>query len=207
MPRTLEAAAVSVRLRRLWVFDAPREPTLQTSDFAEGWADCTLTRVGPDLIVRSPYDFGTGNPFDGPFGAWLRGRVAGMAGSGVQVTWEYDDRPSPAVRRVKTQDLDVYAPGDPLTEDYPEILDDLRRRIPEDATPEARGAVGALRLVGASRHRLWFAAPTEQERDALGSVVGARAALVTAIQAVQEQEVPLYRVVVDASHRSKSLLL
>lgn len=67
--------------------------------------------------------------------------------------------------------------------------------------------VGALRLVGVSKHRLWFAAPTLGARDALGSVVGARAALVTAVQAVQRHEVPLHRVVVDASYRAKGALL
>lgn len=102
---------------------------------------------------------------------------------------------------------DIYSSGDPLLGDYPAILAKLRDRIPTTTSPRARDAVGALRLVGVSEHRIWFAAPSVKAREALGTVPGARGALVTAIQAVQKQQVPLYRVVIDPSYRRSRALL
>ena len=191
----------------MWLGDVPRAPTLGSSDFAEGFLDVELRRVGSTLSLRSPVDFGSGDPFDGPFGDFLRTRAAKVSGGVVdEVSWEFDPEQRP-VRRAQSGDLDVYAPGDPLLGDYAGILGSLRSRIPAGTAVAAREAVGALRLIGASRHRLWFAAPTAEARDALGKVPGARAALVTAIQAVQKHEVPLYRVVVDGSYRAKGMLL
>lgn len=205
--RPLEAPAVSVRLRRLWLGDMRCSPGLAASDFADSFLEVGLRREASTLVLRTPYDFGSGDPFEGGFGEYLRARASEVSGGVVdQVAWEYDAT-GPTLRRAKTSDLDIYSPGDPLLKEYPEVAERLRRRIPADASSAARAAVGALRLVGVSQHRLWFAVPTTAARDALGTTPGARAALVTAVQAVQKHELPLYRVVVDSSYRGKSALL
>jgi hypothetical protein len=49
------------------------------------------------------------------------------------------------------------------------------------ATVDSARVGGRLRLVAVSRHRLWFAAPSSEAAGELGSVPGARAALVTAV--------------------------
>jgi hypothetical protein len=86
-------------------------------------------------------------------------------------------------------------------------LADLRTAIPTDAAPAARAAVGALQLVGVSRHHSWFATRTSADRDALRTVPGARAALFRAVQTYQDVRRLLHHVLVDPSYRSKRILL
>ncbi|WP_141013095.1 hypothetical protein [Nocardioides sambongensis] len=168
--------------------------------------DVVLRRAGSTLVVVTPYDFGTGDPFAGSLGDFLRTRAERVSGGVItDVAWDFDPKPK-VIRRDKTTDLDIYAPGDPSLPAYAALAGRLRDRIPA-TPPAAREAVGALRLVGASAHRLWLAAPSIEARDTLGKVPGARAALVTAIQAVQRHEVPLYRVIVDPSYRGKRVLI
>lgn len=203
---SLEAAAVAVRLRRLWLGEIAASDELADSDLADAWQDVTLRRVGSRLELWTPYDFGAGTPLAGPFGDLLRTRVAELSkGTVTIVDWRFDPYPTPP-RRAKTTDLDIYAPGDPMMIEYGGVLAALRYHLGDCTSERAREAVGRLRLVAVSRHRLWFAAPSHRELDALGAVPGARAALVKAVQAVQKDDRPLYRVVVDSTYR-KSMLV
>lgn len=206
MSTPLEAAAISVRLRRLWLGEIARSPELAASDLVDAVHDVHLRRVADTLLVLSPYDFGVGDPFATALGERLRSRVVALSGGAVaEVEWAFDPDVHP-VRRPQSSDLDIFMPGDPGPEELPTMLARLRQRLPE-TTDEARGAVAALRLVAVSRHRMWFAAPTRAARDALGLVPGARGALTRAVQSVQKHELPLHRVVVDGSYRAKGLLV
>lgn len=204
MPSDLEATAVSVRLRRLWLGEIARSDELAASDLAGATHDVELRRVADVLWLRTPFDFGSGDPFAGDLGRLLRTRVEAVSRGAVRgVAWEFTPELTP-VRRPASADLDVYSPGDPSLADHARVLAALRARIPAGADDAARAAVHGIRLVGVSRHRLWFAARSSAERDALARVPGARGLLVTAIQAVQKHELPLYRVVVDPSYRGRS---
>src|SRR4051794_9736709 len=102
MRRPLEAPAVSVRLRRLWLGEAVREPSLASSDFADVWPEVALRRVGSTLLVHTPFDFGVGDPFAGPFGSFLRSRVSDVSGGAIrELSWEFDPGRRPA-RRAQT---------------------------------------------------------------------------------------------------------
>lgn len=204
---SLEASAVSVRLRRLWLGKILASPEFMAGDLADIGLDVQLRRIGSTLQIGTPYDFGAGDPFDNAFGKLLRSEAAEVSrGSISSVEWQYDPKRQ-VVRRTSSNDLDIYSPGDPTLDEYDEVAGALRKRIPDGTSPNAREVIGKLRLVGVSKHRLWFAASNAQARDALGKVPGARAALVTAIQDFQKHEKPLYRVVVDGSYRAKSMLL
>lgn len=191
----------------MWLLDVPKMKSLPASDFANIRLDVEFLRVASTLRVRTPYDFGAGDPFSDSFGDQLRSRVSAVS-SGVvtDLAWEFSGTRKSA-RRASTSDLDIYTPGDPLPSEYPEILANLRRHLPADLSDPARAALAQIRLVGASRYRLWFAAPSVEARDQLGKVPGARGALVTAIQAVTKHDVPLYRVVVDSSYRAEGIRL
>lgn len=207
MTKDLEAAAVSVRLRRLWLGPVLRSPELAGSDLADAALNVTLRRVASTLVVGTPYDFGSGDPFGGEFGDFLRSRVAKASNGTVRaLDWEYDPSRTPP-RRPQTNDLDIYEPRDPPLGQYPDITERLRQRIPAATPDAAREVLSRVRLVAVSEHRLWFATPSATARDALGTVPGARGALVSAIQSFQKHERPLYRVVVDASYRGASARL
>ncbi|QIX27139.1 hypothetical protein ncot_11420 [Nocardioides sp. JQ2195] len=206
MTTILEAAAVSVRLRRLWLGEIARSTQLAASDLADAVHDVQLSRVADTLVVSGAYDFGVGDPFDSELGERLRQRVVRLSGGTVTtVEWSFDPDLKP-VRRPQSSDLDIFTPGDPALEELPTMLVRLRDRLPPLGA-EARETLGRLRLVAASKHRLWFAAPSVAVRDSLARVPGARGALTTAVQRVQRHDLALYRVVVDGSHRAKGLLL
>lgn len=198
---SLTSPAIAVRLRRLWAGEIVTSDELMASVLSGDWHGVELERKGPNLTVVGP---GSGRAaIKGPLGDLLARRAREVTGGAItSVQWRASSRFTPA-RRDRTTDVDVFNVEDPLLETYPEILADVRSSIPTSASPEACAAVGALRLVGASRHRLWFAAETLAARDALGTVPGARAALVVTVQNYQAAKRPLHHVLIDPSYRAK----
>ncbi|WP_166139847.1 hypothetical protein [Nocardioides ochotonae] len=200
----LTPAAIAVRLRRLWAGDLVASGELAAT-FGEGWEAITVEMNGPILTVVGPSTHRDATK--GPFGDSLaRQAKAASRGAITTIRWRNSSR-YVDVRREQTSDLDVFGFEDPLLDAYPAILADVQDGIPGEAPAAARAAVGALRLVGASRHRLWFAARTVAERDALGTVPGARATLFEAVQIYQGAKRPLHHVVVDPSYKAKRQLL
>lgn len=194
---TLNAAVVAVRLRRFWLGPALRSPTVMASDLGEAWRDVTVVREASTLVLCTPYDFGSGDPLAGDLGAYLAGRVRRLSGGTVRdVDWRYDPRLTKPVRRARSSDLDIHAPGDPGLTEYADVLASLRKKLPADTGAAAREALGRLGLAGVSRHRLWFTAPDDAAERAVRTVSGAGYALNMAVRGVQKAE-PLYRVIVD----------
>ncbi|MFC6287591.1 hypothetical protein ACFP3Q_14485 [Nocardioides sp. GCM10027113] len=145
----------------------------------------------------TPFDFGTRDPLAGGLGEFLERRVAELSGGTVrEVSWEYDERVLRPVRRAKTTELDVHAPGDPGLEEYAEVARRLSAAIPDDTSDAAREVLHALVVAGVSRHRLWLAAPDDATEVAVRRTPGAGYALFAAVERVQRAQ-PLYRVVVD----------
>ena len=62
----LSAAAVAVRLRRFWLGEAPNHRVVRTSDLGEVWREVAVIRTASTLTLHAPYDFGVGDPLDGP---------------------------------------------------------------------------------------------------------------------------------------------
>ncbi|WP_182526468.1 hypothetical protein [Nocardioides dongkuii] len=201
----LTPPALAVRLRRLWAGEIVTSDELATSPLGVAWHECDLALVGTVLTVVGPAR--CRDALAGPLGELLARRASEVTRAKVtDVRWRTGARPA-SVRPDRTSDTDVFGAQDPLLDAYPSILADLRAAVPANAAPAALAAVGALRLVGVSRHRLWFAARTSGDRDALGKVPGARAALFVAVQTYQGVKRPLHHVLVDPSYRAKGLLL
>jgi hypothetical protein len=195
---TMNAAVVAVRLRRFWLGPAMKSPVVRASDLGEAWRDVMVVREGSTLVLHTPYDFGAGDPLGGDLGTYLAGRVRRLSGGTVrEVEWRFDPQVKPPVRRARSSDLDIHAPGDPGLDEYADVLARLRKQLPADTSHAAREALGRLALAGVSRHRMWFAAVDEAEATAVRAVPGAGGALSTAVRGVQKAEPPLYRIVVD----------
>lgn len=193
------AAAVAVRLRRFWLGEAAEASVVRESDLGAVWREIVVRRLGAELQLWTPYDFGDGDPLDGGLGAYLGERVRELsAGTVRDVVWRYDERMLRPVRRARSTELDVHAPGDPGLEEYADVLGRLRKAIPADTPDGARAVLGELRLAGVSRHRLWFAAPDDAAELAVRRTPGAASALSVAVRHVQKAE-PIHRVVVDAT--------
>jgi hypothetical protein len=200
----LTEPTIAVRLRRLWVGELFTSGEL-TGTFGADWEAVTVELKGPTLIVVGPSAHR--DAVKGPFGDSLALRAKAVSdGAITRIEWR-NSRRYTAAKREETSDRDVFGFHDPLLDTYSSILADVQEGIPGDAPPPARAAVGALRLVGASRHRLWFAARTTAERDALGTVRGARAALFVAVQTFQGTKRPLHHVLVDPTYKAKRQLL
>jgi hypothetical protein len=199
--RPLSAAAVAVRLRRFWLGPAARSPTVRASDLGEVWREVAVQRVASTLVLLTPYDFGQGDPLAGDLGDYLARRVTRLSGGAVrEVAWRYDEAAVRPVRRARSTELDVHAPGDPGLDEYDDVLRRLRKHLPDDTSEVARLALGQLGLAGVSRHRVWLAASDEAAERAVRTTAGAAYALHRAVRGVQKAE-PLYRVVVDPSLR------
>jgi hypothetical protein len=191
---------VAVRLRRFWLGEAMKARGVRSSDLGDVWREVLVRRLAATLELYTPYDFGVGDPLGGDLGGFLTRRVRKLSvGTVREVVWQYDDRVKPPVRRAKSTELDIHAPGDPGLEEYDDVLVRLRKGIPPDISDEAREVLGRLRLVGVSRFRLWFAAPDNAAELAVRRTSGAAYALHSAVQRVQKAD-PLYRVVVDPSY-------
>lgn len=202
----LSAAAVAVRLRRFWLGEAPAASAVRRSDLDGVWREVSVTRLGSTLELNTPYDFGEGDPLEGKLERYLTRRVRALSeGSVREVTWRYDERAARPVRRPRSTNLDIHAPGDPGLEAYDEVVARLRRAIPADTAEAALEVIHSLSLVGVSRHRLWFAAPDAAVERALRTTPGAAYALHAAVTRVQKAE-PLHRVVVDPSYDEVSRL-
>lgn len=202
----LSAAAVAVRLRRFWLGEAPAASAVRRSDLDGVWREVTVRRLASTLELFTPYDFGEGDPLDGKLGNYLTRRVRALSEGAVrEVTWLYDERAARPVRRPKSTDLDIHAPGDPGLEEYDEVLARLRQGIPADTTGATLEVLHGLSLVGVSRHRIWFAARDAASERAIRTTPGAVGSLHAAIKRVQKGE-PLYRVVVDPSYDAVSRL-
>lgn len=201
----LSSPAVAVRLRRLWAGEIVTSAELAASALRDAWQDIDLERQGPKLVLVGAA--GRRDAIDGALGDLLLRRACEVSvGAITAIGWRSSSWFGPA-RRDRSSDDDVFGVHDPLLDTYPMILAEVRAAIPPGIGSEARAAVGALRLVGASQHRLWFAARTVAVRDALRSVPGARAALFKAVQIYQRAERPLHHVLVDPSYRAKGQLL
>jgi hypothetical protein len=192
---------VSVRLRRFWLGEAAERPEVLESDLRDVWRDITVTRTAATLVLYTPYDFGSGDPLDGPLGQYLRTRVDELSGGAVrQVAWRFDPVAArPVVRRVRSSDLDIHAPGDPGTSQYGGVRERLRRSLPAGTGEAAREVLRRVGLAAVSRHRMWFAAPDAETEKAVRTTPGAAYALHAVVRSVQKKE-PLYRVVVDGSY-------
>ena len=202
----LSAAAVAVRLRRFWLGEAPTAKVVQRSDLGEVWRDIAVRRTASTLMLHTPYDFGVGDPLEGPLGPYLTRRVRALSGRAVrEVTWCFDEWAGKSVRRARTSELDIHEPGDPGLEEYDVVLARLRKAIPADTTDLAREVLRGLGLAGVSRHRMWFAARDEDAERAVGRTPGAGYALHAAVLSVQKSEDPLYRLVVDPDSTAAQL--
>ncbi|MCM3513819.1 hypothetical protein [Nocardioides sp. P86] len=197
--------AVAVRLRRLWAGEIVTSSELAASELGDAWQELDLERMDSSLLVVGPRVHR--DVLRGPLGELLARRAREVtAGAITTVGWRTSSRFT-AKRRHRTSDVDVFDVQDPLLDMYPSILGDLRTVIPVGTSPEVRCALGSLRMVGASRHRLWFAACTAADRDALRTVPGARAALFDTVVTYQGAKRPLHHQLVDPSYRAKHQLL
>lgn len=195
---TSNAAVVAVRLRRFWLGAAMRSPSVRASDLGEAWRNVVVVREAATLVLYTPYDFGAGDPLGGDLGGYLTGRVRRLSGGTVcDVEWRFDERRAKPVRRARSSDLDIHAPGDLGPDKYAGVVARLRKLLPADTGEAARAAIGRLALAGVSRHRMWFAAVDEADARAVRTVPGAGGALAKAVGGVQKAEPPLFRVVVD----------
>jgi hypothetical protein len=202
----LEDAAIAVRLRRLWIGKIAGSPEMAASALAGIWSDrIDLVRDREQLVLVGPPSAQQAK--DEPVADTLLAAVKAVSSGSVSgLKWRSTKRlVSPA--RAKTSDLDIFHADDPLLDAYADVLADLKAAIPAETGTEARAALSKLRLVAVSRHRLWLAAPNIAARDAVGTTLDARAALVRAVQEVQDAKVPLYRVVVDPCYRTRAMLL
>lgn len=192
--------AVGVRIRWAWLGLVARPAALAGNDLEDGWSDTQLERYKDRLILITPYDFGTGDPLDGEFGRYLLKVMSEVTAGGIRsVGWRYRGTPK-AIPRKRTSDLDIYAPGDPMLDEYQSLVMKLRAGLPEDLSEGAADAMAALEVAAISKHRLWFRAGTDEERIAVGKTPGAAFALNAAVRKMQRNE-PLYRVYRDTSSR------
>lgn len=193
----VEAAAAAARLRRYWLEELPRTRAFKASDLVDVHPEVTLRRVGAELELLGPIDFGEGDPLEGPLGEAVRGRVASLSQRAVRsVVWWHAPEPKRALRKASSN-LDVFTPGDPAPAELPRLAGRLGERLPGDLAEGARGVLSGLRLVGASAHRLWFASDLPDIRAEIGRTPGAAHALHAAVAAVQGHEQPLFVCVTD----------
>ncbi|WP_157210048.1 hypothetical protein [Nocardioides aequoreus] len=195
-PLTLDAKAVSVRLRSLWVGAIGPMLEEHEHDLAEVWSRASLQRVGSELVISAPMNFGEGDPLDDEHGATLKTLITQESGGVITtVTYQYADRPLPKLRRARTHSLDIYHPEDAAAPDCTALAAALAGKL-VGAGAHAKPVLAQLTVAGASKFRLWLAAPTEADRKAVGSTPGAAADLHLAIAAIQRGQ-PLYDIVVD----------
>lgn len=198
---TLSAPAVSARLRRWWLTDAVQDEDLLASDLGDVLTQCRLVRVGSDLHIKMPYDFGDGAPIVTSVADRLVEEVASLTGGAVRIlVWAYEEERRPTTRR-RSSNLDVYEIGDPLAEDYAEIAAELAGLLRREAGPRALEALSDLHLAGVSRHRLWLSLATPANVTAIGTTPGAAASLKIAVSKLQRRKPleSLYDVVADPS--------
>lgn len=65
----------------MWIGEVVGSAQLAESDLQDAALDVFLRRVGSTLVVATPYDFGTGDPFDGALGDRWRARRSGPRAS------------------------------------------------------------------------------------------------------------------------------
>lgn len=198
---TPSAAAVAVRLRRFWLGEAAGQRVVRRSDLGEVWRDITVVRMASTLTLYTPYDFGVGDPLDGPLGRYLTRRVSGLSDGAVRdVVWCFDPvTAKPVTRRAKSSDLDIFAPGDPDRDEYDDVRARLGKALGADSGETVRDVLRRIGLAAVSKHRMWFAAPDAETEKAVRTTSGAAYALHAAVQSVQKKD-PLFRVVVDGSY-------
>jgi len=190
------ASAVAARLRQFWLEEVPDLIGFAESDLADIHHQVRLERMANELRLHTPYDFGEGDPIDGAFGAAFRRRVEALSqGVITSVTW-LPITESRRPMRKKSSNLDMYEPGDPPADELLELAHRLGQALPADLADPARALLREVKLVGASRHRLWFATDDDATRTAIGTTPGAAYALNAAVRPLQPGE-PLYDVVAD----------
>ncbi len=69
------------------------------------------------------------------------------------------------------------------------------------ASETAKVALRGLHLAAASRHRMWFAVASSEEKVAVGRTPGAASELALAVKAVQRKD-PLHDIYVDSEAAS-----
>lgn len=191
-----DAMAISARLRRLWIGTVGPLIDEDGHDLAEVWTNALVQRVGSQLIVSGPIDFGDGDPFEGALGSKIKKRFEDESCGLVRdVQYKFADRRILKLRRASTAGSDIYHPEDAGA---PDIVDAARAIGSQlaDAGPGARHVLGRLTVAGVSKFRLWLAAPSEAERKAVGSTPGAASALMMAVAKFQRSDA-LCDIVVD----------
>lgn len=185
-----------MRLRRVWISLSDHPEELAAGDLSDAWAETELAREGHRLVLMTPFDFGDGDPFDNRFGDYLRQTITAATNGAVRdVAWRYM-APRRRVRRASTSDLDIYRPGDPLSNEYEALSTDLWRHLPSDTTPQARDLLATISAVAFSRHRVWFSARSGDIERQVGKTPGAAYALHAVVRGFQKAD-PLYTVYSD----------
>jgi hypothetical protein len=191
----LDAVAVAVRLRSLWLDEIGPAFDEHDHDLADVWRDCEVRRLGPDLVVTGQIHFGDGDPFAGQLGQRLGARLAERTlGTVRTLRYEYSDRQPKTPQRARTSNLDVFHPAD-VTVNVDKTASVILARI-ADASETAKVALRGVHFAAVSRHRIWFAAASSAAKVAVGTTPGAAAELALAVKAVQRKD-PLYDIFVD----------
>jgi hypothetical protein len=197
----LTAPAVSARLRRWWLHEAMADRDLLASDLGDALMNCKLVRLGSDVQVHMPYNFGLGSPIDAKLEQRMTDRVEELTVGAVRrITWLLNELPKPTTRE-RSSDLDIYEPGDPNWDDWTLLAAQLGREIMRSAAGRALTTLTGLRLAGVSRHRMWLAMRNSVAVRAIGTTPGVAATLKMAVAKVQgrKPEEALYSVVADPS--------
>jgi len=191
----LDAVAVAVRLRVLWLEEFGPAFDEHDHDLAKVWQDCEVRRLGPDLVVTGPISFGDGDPFADQFSQRLGVRLTDRTlGSVRTLRYEHSERQLKTPQRSRTSNLDVFHPAD-LTVPIEKMANNISARL-ADASDTAKDALSGLHLAAVSRHRIWFAAASAEVKATVGTTPGAAAELALAVKAVQRKD-PLYDIFVD----------
>lgn len=191
----LDAVAVAVRLRRLWLEEFGPAFDEHDHDLAEVWRDCEVRRLGPDLVVTGQISFGDGDPFADQFSQRLGARLTERTlGSVRTLRYEHSERQLKTPQRSRTSNLDVFHPAD-LTVSIEKTANSISARL-TGASDTAKTALSGLHLAAVSRHRIWFAAVSAEAKATVGTTPGAAAELALAVKAVQRKD-PLYDIFVD----------
>ena len=154
-----------------------------------------------------PYDFGSGSPVSSSIEQQLATQVSELTAAAVrELSWSFL-RDVKTTTRKRSSDLDVYEPGDPVIEEWGPLADRLARAIERDAALSALPALRTLRLIAASRHRLWLGLPSAESVLDFRRTPGAAATLKIAVARVQGQkpEDGLYSLVADPDQSALSL--
>jgi hypothetical protein len=188
--------AVSARLRALWVNTIGPLLEEDEHDLAGAWSQAVVHRLGSEIIIRGPIDFGDGDPLAGTLGARIKGLFE-LESCGLikDVRYEFADREFPKLRRARTTGSDIFHPEDVAAPDMATAAHALGEQL-AGASAEAKPILGRLAVAGVSKFRLWLAAPSEADRKAVGSTPGAASALMMAVAKFQRSDA-LCDIVVD----------